>query len=150
MIAHKQKIWVFLFFVSAFSMQAQSLHRVVASPFESGSPAVLRFEWDNGAPITPFLKFGVVLPPDFDHSQFLLAASQSINGGFTVSHSGDTLWAVRSVTGDRVKATEWVDLSVASIGLPADLQKSYPFIFIIQDSSRRALFSGAMTLSREE
>ena len=150
MIAQMKKSLFLVLLTGVLSLQAQSLHRVVASPFEPASPSVLRFEWDNGGPITPLWRLGVVLPPEFDRSQLLLAASRSINGGFTVANSGDTLWAVRSGAGDRINAAERMDLSVASIGLPSDLQASYPFIFIIQDSSRRALFSGTMTLSREE
>ena len=150
MIAQMKKCLFLVLLTGALSLQAQSLQRVVASPFEPGSPAVLRFEWDNGGPISPLWRMGVVLPSAFDRSQFLLAASRSINGGFTVSNSGDTLWAVRGTSGDRVTDTQRVDLSVASIGLPADLQTSYSFIFIIEDSSRRAMFSGTMTLSREE
>jgi len=150
MIAYKHKILFFILLAGVLPLRAQSLQRVVASPFEPGSPAVIRFEWDNGEPITPLWRMGVVLPPEFDRTQLLLAASRSINGGFTVANSGDTLWVVRGTSGDRVTGSSRMDLSVASIGLPADLQKSYPFVFIIQDSSRRARFSGTMTLSREE
>jgi hypothetical protein len=132
------------------SLQAQTLQRIVASPFESGSPAVMRIEWQQENPVTVQWKMGILLPVEFDRSQLLLAASRSINGGFTVANRGDTLWVKRSGSGDRITTTGALDLAIASIRLPADLQRPYPFSFTLVDSSRQTTFSGTMTISRDE
>ncbi|HOT95880.1 MAG TPA: hypothetical protein PLG50_09705 [bacterium] len=129
-------------------LQAQTLRRVVATPLESGSPAVLRFEWDNETPLTPQARMGLLLPREFDRAQLLLAASTRINGGFRLANNGDTLWVERSGAGDRVAAKQTLDLAIASIGLPQVPERPWPFVFILQDSSRRVSFSATMTLSR--
>ncbi|HNW59228.1 MAG TPA: hypothetical protein PKI62_06105 [bacterium] len=142
----------FLFFILLLGgstlLQAQTLQRVTASPLTPGSPAVLRFEWDNAGPLTPRARLGWVLPADFDRTLLLLAASQSINGGFSVANSGDTLWVARSGAGERIPAAGRLDLAIASIGLPADLERSWPLVFLLQDSSRRVTLNATMTLSR--
>lgn len=139
---------IYLLAGSLSILQAQTLIRVVATPLEPGSPAVLRFEWDNGAPLTPQARMGLLLPREFDRAQLLLAASTRINGGFTVGNSGDTLWVERSGAGDRIAATGTLDLAVASIGLPQATERPWPFVLILQDSSRRVSLSATMTLTR--
>ena len=137
---YKNMLFLLFFLVSLQALQAQSLRRVVAAPFQPGSAAVMRFELEIKTPISPTWKLGIILPDEFNQENLLLAASQRLNGGFLVAVRGDTAWIERGGTGDRATDAALTDLSIASIGLPQDLQRAYPFVFIQQDSSQQSSF----------
>ena len=120
-------------------LRAQSLRRVAAAPLEPGSPAVLRFDFDLPAPILPQWRMGIIFPAEFNRSQLLLAASQKLNGGFTVANSGDTLWVSRTGVGDTLKVVNSVDISIASVKLPDDVVREYQFGFIFWDNRQKAV-----------
>ncbi len=148
MALKKIRILFFLFALGTpLGTRAQELVSVAAAPLLPGSATVLRFQLQLPAPVTTQWRMAVMMPPEFDLTQVQMAASFSLNGGLSVESNGDTLQVRRLGVGSNWIEPQPVDVAIATVGLPQDIEREYTFSFIVQDSLQTKSFTAQMSLS---
>lgn len=148
MTLKKMKI-VLLSFTLAMPLgaAAQELVSVAAAPLLPASATVLRFQMRLPAPVTTQWQMTVIMPPEFDLTQVLMAASFSLNGGLSVACNGDTLRVRRLGVGSNWIQPQPIDVAIATVGLPQDIEREYTFSFMVQDSLQTKSFTAQMPIS---
>ena len=136
--AEMQRIFL-LFIIFGFfapTLWAQGQEKVVATRITPLKSAAYQFFFRADADISPGMEIDVVFPKQFNLTKVLLAASDKIKSGFTVSVHGDTVKTKRSKFGITISKGELFDLKIASIINPQLIDKDYQFIVLLRKENR--------------
>lgn len=118
------------------NLWAQNRETVVATRITPLKSAAYEFVFQADANISPGMEIDVVFPKQFNLTKVLLAASDKITSGFTVSVRGDTVRAKRTNAGITVSRGEMCDLKIASIINPQVIDRQYKFTVLLRNKSR--------------
>jgi len=115
------------------TLWAQDRETVVATRMTPLKSAAYQFFFRADANISPGMEIDVVFPKQFNLTKVLLAASDKITSGFTVSVHGDTVRAKRTNAGITVLRGEMCDLKIASIINPQAIDRPYQFTVLLRE-----------------
>ena len=118
------------------TLRAQGQETVVLTRITPLKSAAYQFFFRADANISPGMVIDVVFPKQFNLTKVLLAASDKIKSGFTVSVHGDTVRAMRTNAGITVSSGELCDLKIASIINPQVIDKQYQFTVLLRKGKR--------------
>jgi len=133
-----QRTFLFFIIFGFFgpTLWAQGQEKVVATRVTPLKSAAYQFFFRAGADISPGMEIDVVFPKQFNLTKVLLAASDKIKSGFTVSVHGDTVRAKRTNAGITVSRGALCDLKIASIISPRVIDRQYQFTVLLRNGKR--------------
>ncbi len=130
----KYALVAFLLFLPTIG-GAQIVHSLSALPYEAGEQALLRFEISQDTLISSTARFAIIFSEHFDLKPVMFADSRIMDGDIYVSVKKDTVWVKRGGNGSSIEANVKIDIIIALVKLPLDLELEYPFKILTEDIS---------------
>ena len=117
-------------------MQSEEDATIHASNTDASKPAAYKFEVNFDSKVTPTSHFEIIFPKTFNVSTAIMAVSDKLDGNLDVTAEKNSIKLHRSGGRNTVDAGEMVDLKVASIINPAQIDRDWDFTFILVDGQR--------------
>jgi hypothetical protein len=121
----------------ALGATAQDEPRLLSLDPQPGKGAIYELSFTTTDALKSTACFDIVFPASFDISNVRLAGSSTINGGFNVVTSGDTVHVERSGLGRPIPPGEKVALMMASVRNPKEITSGEKGAVTIYPQGRR-------------
>lgn len=119
------------------AIYAGEVESVQATQLTPLKPAAYVFRLTFDAPVSPASQIEISFPKQFTLNQTVMAASEAMDGGFTVNVSDSSVFCQRTGKGASIPAGRSVDLKVATIVNPVDMQNSFDLQIILMNGTEK-------------
>lgn len=113
------------------NLSAQDRPAVSATNVEASKPAAYIFEVDFDAEVSPNTRLNITFPNAFNISTVMMAVSEKLDGNLQAAVQANTVTLQRVGAESSVPAGEAIDLKVASVINPANMDQDWDFIFAV-------------------
>lgn len=119
----KKLLLGFIFLLISGNVIAQSDARLIALNPQAGASSIYQFSFITADTMHSEAVFEIVFPGTIDISRVKIAGSSTINGGFSVSVSTDTVIVNRSGNGKAIEPGQSVSIEIATVKNPDALSE---------------------------
>jgi len=122
-----------LYVNAGYAGEVESVQATRLNPLK---PAAYVFHMAFDAPVSPTSQIEISFPKQFTLNQTVMAASGTMDGGFTVNVSDSSVLCRRTGKGASIPAGQSVDLKIATIINPVDMQTLYDLQIVLMNGTQ--------------